>query len=211
MINEVLLQYMQSIQPVRSDIYNRLENIAKEEGIPIIMQEAGYFIQMVCSIYKPKHVLEIGTAIGYSALWILDSSDAFLETIEIDEERVARSQQLFNETGYTERVKVHYGDAIDILPTFHKEYPFDLVFIDAAKGQYIKYFEQLETLTKSGAIVITDNVFFHGMVPGINEPSKKLEPLIKKIKQYNLMLKNNEKWHTTFYSVGDGISVSIKR
>ncbi|WP_084019395.1 O-methyltransferase [Desulfuribacillus alkaliarsenatis] len=211
MINEDLIKYMRTIQPARTETYTKLEEIAIAEKIPIIPEETGYFLRLICSLYKPQNILEVGTAIGYSTLWFHDNSEAQIDTIEIDEDRVKRSRGLFADLGYDKRVRVHHGDANDILPTLAKQYNFDLVFIDAAKGQYKKYFQEIDAMTDKGSIVITDNVFFHGMVAGIKAPTKKLAPLVKKIQAYNHMLKNNDGWQTTFYSIGDGLSVSIKR
>ncbi|OEH84604.1 hypothetical protein BHU72_08905 [Desulfuribacillus stibiiarsenatis] len=210
MIDSQLVTYIQGLQPIRKPIYTQLESIAKEEGIPIIYPETGYFLELLCKIQQPKRILEVGTAVGYSALWMLDATNAVIDTIEIDSERVKRAQQLFEENHYANRIKVHEGDAIDVLPILAQDMQYDFVFIDAAKGQYVKYFDVIDQMTSKGAIVVTDNVFFHGMVPGIVEPTKKLASLVKKIQSYNVKLQHLENWHTTFYSIGDGIAVSIK-
>jgi predicted O-methyltransferase YrrM len=211
MIDQRLISYIESIQPTRSDIYKQLEEIADNDKIPIIVPETGYFLQLICTILKPKRILEIGTAIGYSALWLCDNTEAIIDTIEINSERIEQAKKLFLSLNKIDRINFHLGDAIDILPTFIGMNEYDLVFIDAAKGQYHKYFEQIEKITNKGAIVITDNVFFHGMVPGIEEPSKRLKPIVDKIDGYNQMLHNNDRWATSFYTVGDGIAVSIKK
>ena len=210
MIDQRLISYIESIQPTRSDIYKKLEKIADDDKIPIIVPEAGYFLQLICTILKPKRILEIGTAIGYSTLWFYDNTEAIIDTIEIDSERKQQAENLFKRLNKNERINFYLGDAIEVLPTFIGEKAYDLVFIDAAKGQYHKYFDLIEKITDKGAMVITDNVFFHGMVPGIEEPSKRLKPIVDKIDGYNKMLHNNDNWVTSFFTIGDGLAVSIK-
>ncbi len=211
MIDEQLIRYMDQIQPPRSERYSRMEELAARDHVPIINPHTGYFIQMLCMAIRPKRILEIGTAIGYSGMWMLDHSDATLDTIDIDGERLQMAMALFADMGVSERVRIHHGDANQILPSLVGGQLFDLVFLDAAKGQYMNFFQHVDKLTDSRAVVITDNVFFHGMVAGIEQPPKRLAPLVRKVDAYNRMLQEHPDWHTTFHSIGDGLAVSIKR
>ncbi len=211
MIHPQLIEYMQAIQPQRNEAYQKLEVRAEHDQVPIIPPETGYFLQLICSLQKPKTILEVGTAIGYSTMWLFDHTSAIIDTIEIDAGRMEEARELFATIDRDQRISLYHGDANEVLPALASERKsYDLIFIDAAKGQYMKYFQVIEQLSKSGTIVLTDNVFFHGMVAGIEQPPKRLKPLVDKIDKYNRMLHLLPGWRTSFYSIGDGIAVSVK-
>ena len=154
--------------------------------------------------------MEIGTAIGYSAIMMaLVDSDVKVTTIERDEVRYLEALKNVKSLGLEDRITLIYNDAFNV----KLEETFDLIFIDAAKAQSIKFFEMFErNLNRNGAI-ITDNLKFHGLVDQNEDEikNKNLKEKIKKIKDYINYLKNNEKYKTEFYDVGDGISVSVKK
>ena len=186
-----------------------LEEYAKVNNIPI-MQKDG--IEFLCKYIKEnniKNILEIGTAIGYSAIKMcLVSDDIRVTTIERDEERYNIAIDNINKFNLTNRITVILGDALDINLTEK----YDLIFIDAAKSQYIKFFEKFEINLNTGGTIVSDNLSFHGLV---DDPSKthnrNTKQLVGKIRKYIDYLSNNEKYVTTFYKLGDGVAISIKR
>lgn len=186
-----------------------LEEYAKINNIPI-MQKDG--IEFLCNYIKEnniKNILEIGTAIGYSAIKMcLISEDVKVTTIERDEERYNIAIKNIERFNLKDRINVILGDALDIV--LNDKY--DLIFIDAAKSQYIKFFEKYEVNLNTNGTIVSDNLSFHGLV---EDPTKthnrNTKQLVGKIRKYIEYLENNKKYDTTFYKLGDGVAISIKR
>ena len=186
-----------------------LEEYAREFNIPI-MQKDG--IEFLCNYIKENNItniLEVGTAIGYSAIKMcLVNDNVKVTTIERDIERYNIAIDNINKFNLNDRINVILGDALDI----NLNDKFDLIFIDAAKSQYIKFFEKFEVNLKDNGVIVSDNLSFHGLV---EDPSKthnrNTRQLVGKIKRYIDYLKNNTKYTTTFYSLGDGVAISQKR
>lgn len=187
-----------------------MERYAKTNNIPIIEIESIKFIMKYIKLNNVKSVLEIGSAIGYSAILMANASpDVEITTIEKDEKRYREAVKNINKCGLDKRVDVVYNDALEVNLAGHS---YDLIFIDAAKGQYIKYFDKFCHYLNKGGVIITDNLNFHGLVNKKNTvKSKNLRGIIDKIEKYIEYLKNNKEYITKFYDIGDGLSVSIKR
>jgi len=190
-----------------------IKKYAKQEAVPIIKDETQQFIcekiEEIAKTKKEVHVLEIGTAIGYSAIQFARSAEnVFVTTIEIDIDRHLKAQQNVSDSGLESRITTIYGDAL----VYPLEGSFDLIFIDAAKAQYIKFFEKYKANLTEEGIIVSDNLSFHGMVEDLsltnNYSTKKL---VKKIQKYIDFLKSNEAFVTEFYKCGDGISVSRRK
>ena len=186
-----------------------IKNYAMENEVPIMQDEGSDFICDYIKNHDVKTVLEIGTAIGYSAIRFAGLSENIrVTTIELDDERYKAAVKNVSEKGLSERINLIHGDAL----TAEIEGTFDLIFIDAAKAQYTKFFEKYKENLSEGGVIISDNLSFHGMVEDLslthNYSTKKL---VKKIRKYIDFLKANEEFETEFFKKGDGISVSRKR
>lgn len=185
---------------------NELEKYAKENNVPIIMKDGLEFIVNYIKKHKIKNILEIGTAIGYSAInMALVDDNIKVTTIERDETMYAIARKNIRKFNLEKRITLVLKDALEVNATGQ----YDLIFIDAAKAQYIKFFEKFKhNLAKDGAI-ITDNLNFHGLTSHPEEiQSKNLRALVTKINNYKEFLKENKEFKTEFYQIGDGISVS---
>ena len=186
-----------------------LENYASNNNIPIMQKDGIEFLINYIKENNIKNILEIGSAIGYSAIKMaLVNNDIKVTTIERDKERYDIAKDNIEKFNLNDRINIIYGDALEI--EINDKY--DLIFIDAAKAQYIKFFEKYEkNLSKNGSI-ISDNLLFHGLVESEeNISNRNTRQLVKKIKKYIDYLKNNDKYITTFYKLGDGVAVSIKK
>lgn len=193
-------------------IYNRvkeLEIYAEENNIPIMERKGINFLMNYIKENDVSTILEIGTAIGYSAInMALVKSNIRIISIEKDQKRYLEAIKNIKNFGLEKQIYLILGDALDV----SLDAKFDLIFIDAAKGQYIKFFEKFSTNLEENGSIITDNIYFHGLVLSEEEiKSKNLRGIVEKIRKYIAFLKNNKKFHTKFYKVGDGISVSKKR
>ncbi len=188
-----------------------MEEYAKNKNVPIIEKESITFIMKYIKLNNVKNILEIGSAIGYSAILMASvAEDVKVTTIERDETRYMECLKNVKKCGMDKKITVVYQDALEVNLTDKIEY--DLIFIDAAKGQYTKFFEKFKYFLAPGGIIITDNLKFHGYVGSKKKiESKNLEGIVKKIEKYILFLKENEEFETKFYDVGDGLSVSVKK
>ncbi len=187
-----------------------MEEYAKENNIPIMQKDGIAFLMKYIKNNEIKNVLEIGSAIGYSAILMASSgADVKVTTIERDEVNYLECIKNVKKCNFESKVNVVFQDALEVNLAEGTQY--DLIFIDAAKGQYQKFFEKFQYFLASNGVIITDNLKFHGYVGKSEEiESKNLKQLVKKIENYIEFLKNNEEFETKFYDVGDGISVSKK-
>lgn len=190
-------------------LIRKMEKYADLKGIPIMEKEGINFLTEFIKLNKVKNILEIGTAIGYSAInMALASEDVTVTSIERDNERYIEAVKNVKKFGLDDRITLVLCDALD----FNLEDKFDLIFIDAAKSQYIKFFEKFSpNLTQKGFIV-TDNINFHGLTNSDKtKMSRNLRQLITKLEKYIVFLKDNKNFKTRFFEVGDGIAISRRR
>ena len=188
----------------------KLETYAKENNVPIIRKDGLEFIIDYIKKYNIKNILEIGTAIGYSAIKMaLVDPNVKITTIERDEARYMEALKNVKALGLEDRITLIFHDALEV----KLDDSFDLIFIDAAKAQNTRFFEMFEGNLAPGGAIITDNLKFHGLVEKKEEEikSRNLRGLVRKIKDYITFLKTNSVYHTEFYDIGDGISVSTRK
>ena len=182
---------------------------ASREAVPIIQDEGCDFICDYIKEHKCKNILEIGTAIGYSSIRFASLADDIrVTTIELDIDRYLKAVENFKNAGLADRITAINEDAL----LCQLEGKFDLIFIDAAKAQYIKFFEKYKANLAPEGVIISDNLSFHGMVDDLslthNYSTKKL---VKKIQKYAEYLRTNPEFESTFYEVGDRIAVSKRK
>ena len=182
---------------------------AAKNSIPI-MRDGG--IDFICSYIKEhniKKILEIGTAIGFSAIeFAAASPDVTVTTIEMDIDRHIKALQNIHDSGMDGRINAIHADALKL----ELDDTFDLIFIDAAKGQYINFFNKYKANLAPGGVFISDNLSFHGMVEDLTlTHNYSTIKLVRKIRKYIEFLKTNKEFQTDFYDFGDGISISFKK
>jgi predicted O-methyltransferase YrrM len=187
-----------------------MERYAEANNIPIIEVDSIKFIMKYIKLNNVKKVLEIGSAIGYSAVLMANATpDVEITTIEKDEKRYKEAVKNVNKCGLDRRIEVVYNDALEVNLAAHS---YDLIFIDAAKGGYIKYFQKFCNYLNNGGVIITDNLKFHGLVSNKSAiKSKNLRGIVDKIEKYVSFLNENKDYITKYYDIGDGLSVSFRR
>lgn len=191
------------------EIVKEIRTYAKENNIPIMLDDGIEFLTKYIVENKINTVLEIGTAIGYSAIMMaLANPNLAVTTIERDEKRYLEALKNIKKLNLENRITLIFNDALDV----NIEGKYDLIFIDAAKAQSIKFFEKFERNLNPGGVIVTDNLEFHGLVKKKEEEieSRNLRALVRKVKEYINFLKANDRYETEFLSIGDGISVSKK-
>lgn len=187
-----------------------IEEYAKNNNIPIINKESLSFLLLLLNVNNKKSVLEIGTAIGYSAInMALLNPDICIDTIEKKEQMFKLACENIEIFGLSSRINLIHEDALTLDENVLKD-EYDLIFIDAAKAQNINFFNKYEKRLSKKGIIVTDNLFFHGLLFK-DDLSKNLRGLSRKIKVYNEFLSNNKDFDTYFVPIGDGMSVSVRR
>ena len=186
-----------------------LEMYARENHIPIMLKDGITFMLTYIKENHVKNILEIGAAIGYSAICMcLVDEDIHVTTVERDKMRYQEAVKNIKEFHLEDRITIYNQDAF----TLEIKDTFDLLFIDAAKSQYIKFFEKFTPLLKKGGVVFSDNLNFQGLTHTTEKiESRNVRGLVRKLNDYISFLKENTMFATEFYDVGDGISVSKKR
>lgn len=210
MLEQYLLKHVSN----RNEAILQIENIAKNERVPIMDPVSVHFLMQLIRIKKPKKILEIGTAIGYSALRMNEAyPEAAITTIERDEKMYKMATEHINQFNRTDKIHLIYGDALTVLNDFceQKNSPvFDLVFIDAAKAQYKRFFNLVRPLLAKDGIIVTDNVLFKGYVYNDEHAPKRLKKLAHKIDQYNEWLMQLNDFSTSIIPIGDGVAISVR-
>ncbi|MGF9907688.1 O-methyltransferase [Brevibacillus porteri] len=207
--NPAIDDYVSSLVPERSPLLKRLEQEAAEENIPIVQLASAQVMRMLLLLHRPKAILEVGTAIGYSTIWLAEAApEARIVTMDIDEDRLVRARENIKEAGCADRVEILSRDATLGLP---ESYQFDCLFIDAAKGQYRVFLNLYLPLLREGGLVISDNVLFRGLVATPEEAGKRQRPMVDKLLSYNSHLMERPDLETTFIPVGDGLAISLKK
>ena len=196
-----------------NDVYNRIRQIKKEaldEKVPIMQDETIDFITNYIESKNIKTILEIGTATGYSSIMMaLSNPNVKVITIEKDGERYIKALNNVKKMNLEDRITLIFNDALEV----KLDNKFDLIIIDAAKSKNLDFFLHFEKNLEVNGSVITDNLNFHGYVKKDLSliPSKNIRGLVKKIRSYIEFLKENTKYKTNFYDLGDGISVTERR
>lgn len=212
MLNEKLQNYIEDKIPERSELFNEMEQYAREHGVPIMELSGIETILQILRIADSKRILEVGTAIGYSALRMATVlPDATIITIERDSERYSIAEEYIKRANKTNQIEIIKGDALEVVPTVEQYGLFDCIFIDAAKGQYKKFFEIYSRFLQPDGLIITDNVLFKGLVYEQDVQNKRVRSLVTKINDFNQWLMKHPEFDTVIIPVGDGVAISKKR
>lgn len=191
-------------------LFKQMEDFAKENKVPIINENGRKVFIEIIKKYKPQRVLEIGTAIGYSALLTTyyGAENAKLISLELDEERAKQAQDFINQSAYREQIKIILGDAAKNIEKLDKNYKFDMVFIDAAKGQYPDYLQKVLPLLADDGIILADNVLFRGYVMSEEKPPRRYKTIVKRLREYIAMVSDTDKFTTEIFENGDGLALT---
>ena len=168
----------------------------------------GRLLSMLSKLINPKHILEIGTYTGYSALCLAEGmgSDGILHTIDINEELVDLQKRYFEASSWKDQIVQHLGDATEIIPSLKED--FDLVFIDADKPNYPIYFQQIMEKLRPGGVILSDNVLWSGKVV---EPVQEDDESTKALLEYNKLLAEDDRLETVMLPVRDGLTISRRK
>ncbi|UJL44919.1 O-methyltransferase [Virgibacillus sp. NKC19-16] len=207
-----LATYLTKLLPIQEDWVMEMEKEAKKENVPIMDPVSMDFIMLLIKLTKPKRILEIGTAIGYSALRMVEAyPKVSIVTIERDNARYEKAVQHIKQQNKTGNITVVHGDALEKIEAMAaKKESFDLIFIDAAKGQYKRFFELASPMLENGGLILSDNVLFKGYVVHPEEAHSRHKKMVERIQNYNDWLTKHPDYTTSIVPIGDGVAISLK-
>lgn len=202
-IDEDVFKYIENFSSEREN-FKELVDYAETNRVPIVSQDVARFIELLLKIIKPKNILEIGSAIGYSSLIMSKASDANILTIEKDEETFKVLKENLKKYDTDNKIKAINDDAINTLKSMDKEVKFDFCFIDANKSQYEEYLNLVYDLTSDNALILIDNILFRGFVAK-NEDNKRYRTIIKNLKKFIEDVKSDKRFTESLLTVHDGL------
>ncbi|MBE5899869.1 MAG: O-methyltransferase [Lachnospiraceae bacterium] len=210
--SERLSIYLNSIERDNTKLLNLIEKEAIASYVPIIRKDMQYLLRTLLTMNRPKKILEVGTAIGFSAILMgeFTDNDCTITTIENYDKRIPIARENIKRAGMEDRITLIEGDAQDVLKEIDDT--FDFVFMDAAKGQYINFLPDIKRLTESGAVIVTDNVLQDGdILESHFIVDRRNRTIHKRIRDYLYELCQDERYDTTILSVGDGVALTVVR
>ena len=202
-IDEDVFRYIENFSSEREN-FKELVDYAETNRVPIVSQDVARFIELLLKIIKPKNILEIGSAIGYSSLIMSKASDANILTIEKDEETFKVLKENLKKYDTDNKIKAINDDAISALKSMDKEEKFDFCFIDANKSQYEEYLNLVYDLTRDNALILIDNILFRGFVAK-DEDNKRYRTIIKNLKKFIEDVKSDKRFTASLLTVHDGL------
>lgn len=211
-IDERLATFINSLDTGNAPYLNELERYAKKTNVPIIRTEMQSLLKFLLAMKEPKEILEVGTAIGFSALLMSEygPKDCHITTIEKYEKRIPLAKENFKKAGKEDSITLLEGDATEILKTLEGTY--DFIFMDAAKGQYIHFMPDILRLLKVGGLLISDNVLQDGdIIESRFAVTRRNRTIHARMREYLYELKHHEDLETVILPVGDGVTISVRR
>lgn len=206
--HEYIIRFLRDLLPARGGIAGELEEYARQNNIPISQPESIKLIEVLIRLANIKTVLEVGCAIGYSSICMAKSGCTRIDTIEISDEMAEIAEENIKKAGLGEVIRVHRGDAAKVLPNMNGEY--DMIFIDAAKGQYQEFFVHCMRMLKHGGILVSDNVLYKGMTASDELLQHRKITIVRRLRKYLDMLSSSKELETSVIPIGDGVALSFK-
>ena len=211
-VDERLRTFINSLDTGNTKLLEQIEREAVETDVPIIRREMQTFLKTMLALTRPTRILEVGTAIGFSAILMATYNpvDCEIVTIENYEKRTPVARENFERAGKEKQITLLEGDAAEVLKTLTGVY--DLIFMDAAKGQYIRFLPEIKRLLASGGMLISDNVLQEGEILESHFiVTRRNRTIHKRMREYLYELTHTEQFVTSVLPVGDGITVSVKK
>lgn len=198
---------------VHSDSFlHSLEEYAEQNSVPIVEPETARFLSVMCQITKPKRILEIGCAIGYSSILMAQATDddCKIETLEYSGDMVRIANENIKKAGYDNKISVIEADAKTYLAEIEGENIYDMIFLDGPKAHYIYMLDECVRLLKNGGVLLSDNVLYKGMTADDNHVVRRKITIVKRLRKYIDMLMEHQKLSTSLLPLGDGVTISVK-
>ena len=211
-VNERVVAYINSLDCGNSDICNTIEKEAIADEVPIIRKEMGNLLKVLLQLVQPERILEVGTAVGYSSILMSENMphNCTITTIENYDKRIPVAKNNFKRAGKEDVITLIEGDALEVLKTL--DGPYDFIFMDAAKGQYIHYLPDIKRVLRKGGLLISDNILQEGeIVESRYAVTRRNRTIHARIREYVYELTHSEDFVTSIVPIGDGITLSVKQ
>ena len=212
-VNERIVSYIHSLESQNSEVLTKIEQNAIKDNVPIIRKEMESFLRVMLTISKPLNILELGCAIGYSAILMSEylPEGGHITTIENYDRRIVEAKANIEMAGLSSKITLLEGDAMEVMKDLESE-NYDFVFMDAAKAQYINFLPEVMRLMKPGAILIADNVLQDGdIIESRYGVIRRNRTIHSRMREYMYEVKHMEELVTTIVPIGDGITMSVKK
>jgi caffeoyl-CoA O-methyltransferase len=203
------LEYLSSFRKPLDTLIEELELYAKEHSVPILSWQSAEFLEQLVLMKKPKRVLELGTAIGYSTIRIarMLSGKSVVHSIEKSADNILLAKDFIARSGLENKIKLLEGDAVNVMPQLKKKY--DIIFLDADKEDYKRLFDYSLVLLRRGGVLVVDNLLWHGYAASTRVPQQYKEST-RHIREFNLLFMNQPNLKTSILPVGDGLGIGVK-
>lgn len=210
-MNERIASYIQSLERPERGLLDVIEREALDAYVPIIRKETQSFLKVLLMIKKPIRILEVGTAVGFSAVLMSEymPEDGKITTIENYEKRIPAARENFRRAGKEEQITLIEGDALEVMKAL--EGPYDFIFVDAAKGQYIHYLPEAVRLLSDGGVLMSDNILQDGdVIESRFAVERRNRTIHSRMREYLYELKHHDSLQTSILPLGDGVALSVK-
>ena len=211
-VQERMAAYIHSLDSGNGEFLDALERKALSDEVPIIRPDMQSFLKVLLSVHRPERILEVGTAVGFSAILMSQNTDdtCQITTIEKYEKRIPEARENFRLAGLENRITLLEGDALEVMGRLSE--PYDMVFMDAAKGQYIHFLPEALRLLRTGGILVSDNVLQDGdIIESHYAVERRNRTIYKRMREYLYVLKHTQGLLTSIVPVGDGAAVTVKQ
>ena len=210
-VDERLVTYINSLDKGNTAVLDQIEREALESYVPIIRKDMQSFLKLLLTVQKPMRILEVGTAVGFSAILMAEYAPEGCQVVTIEnyDKRIPIAKQNFERAGKSDQITLLEGDATEVLKTL--EEPFDMIFMDAAKGQYINFMSDVLRLLKKDGVLVSDNVLQDGdIIESHFIVERRNRTIYKRMREYLYELTHRDDLVTSVLPIGDGITVSVK-
>jgi len=210
-VNDLVEEYIRNTLKENKELILEMEEYARENSVPIIHKEVAELLRFILDIHKPKRILEIGCAIGYSSILFATvlGGDVEIITTERNPLMLEKAYENIERAGLKDKIKILEGDAIQTLKDIDGE--FDMIFIDAAKGQYKMFYDMVTPQLRRGGIVVSDNILYKGMIASDEFVVRRKKTIVKRMREYLDYICSLDDVDTSILPVGDGVALSYKK
>ncbi|WP_244833255.1 O-methyltransferase [Clostridium sp. BJN0001] len=204
-------QYIKSLIDEKEGKLKEIEEDARENGVPIVKEETGKFLELITSMVKPMKILELGTAVGFSAILMYEAAKTkpSIITIDRDKDMIEKANENIRKFNLQDKIKIEEGDCLEILKKLDDK--FDLIFMDAGKGHYNHFLPECLRLLSDDGVIVADNVLFRGMVASDELVKRRKITIVKRMRTYLQMVNSDKNLITSVIPMGDGIAVTKRR
>jgi caffeoyl-CoA O-methyltransferase len=207
---EYITSYIRELTPKSTPLLQEIEIYAEENRVPIVQPEVGQLLRTLLRLQKPHSVLEVGTAIGYSAILMAEClrGDWSITTLERNLEVIPTAERNIGKAGFSERIKIIPGDALQTFPHLSRNY--DFIFLDASKGHYMEFFNYSAAILKPGGLIVSDNVLYQGMVAEDSLVKRRKRTIVNRLREYLEHISNTAGYISSVIPLGDGVALTFK-